>query len=195
MARPRTFDPERVLDDAIEAFREGGYEGTSLPALIDRLGICRQSLYSTFGDKRSLYLRALARWGEREIDAKVGMLAGPGSPLENVRTVLRGWADLAPRCPTEGCFTARAIVEVHDDPEALAIVEGQVGRLETGFRDALTRALEAGEIRSDVRPERLAHTLTTMAYGLGVLARLPGSGRRIADSVSVLLEIVDDAAV
>jgi TetR/AcrR family transcriptional repressor of nem operon len=194
MARPRTFDEEKVLAGAVEAFREGGYEGTSLPALIDRLGICRQSLYSTFGDKRGLYLKALARWGEIEIGAKVALLAGPGSPLENVRTVLRGWAALAPLCPSEGCLTARAIVEVHDDPEALAVVEAQVERLDGGFLDALTRAEAAGELKSDVRPERLAHALTTVAYGLGVLSRLPGSGRRIADTVSTMISMVDAAA-
>jgi TetR/AcrR family transcriptional repressor of nem operon len=194
MVRPRTFDEEEVLEGAVEAFRENGYDGISVPDLIERLGICRQSLYNAFGDKRGLYLKALERWGEREVDAKLALLEGPGSPLENVRTVLRGFADLASRCPSEGCFTASAIVEARGDAEALAVVESQVGRLGTGFRRALERAGRAGELKPGIRPERLAHTLVTFAYGIGILSRLPSSGRRIGDSVSVLLGMIDAAA-
>jgi TetR/AcrR family transcriptional repressor of nem operon len=194
VARPRTFDEAKVLEGAVEAFRESGYDGVSVPELIDRLGICRQSLYSTFGDKRGLYLKALELWGRHEVDAKLELLAGPGSPLENVRTLVRGWADLASRCPSEGCLTATAIVEARGDADALAVVEGQVGRLEEGFRDALERAKRAGELRPDARPERLAGALISVAYGLGVLARLPSSGRRIGESVAVALGLLDAAA-
>ena len=194
MARPRSFDEDQVLTGAMEAFRECGFDGVSLPQLIERLGICRQSLYTTFGDKRGLFLRALERYGQREVDAKLALLAGPGSPLENVRTVLRGWADMASRCPSDGCLTATAIVEIRDDPEALAIVEAHVNRLEAAFRDALERAREVGEIRGDVCPAQLASALTCTAYGIGVLVRLPTSGRRIGDTVSVLLRLVDGAA-
>jgi len=194
LARPRTFDEAKVLEDAVQAFRESGFDGISVPELIERLGICRQSLYATFGDKRGLYLRALERWGQREIDAKVRLLTAPGSPLQAVRTVVRGWADLASRCPSEGCLTATAIVEARGDHEALAVVEAQVERLEAGLRDALERAKQVGELRTDVQPERLAHHLTTVAYGIGVLARLPGSGPRIGDTVSILMGLLDDAA-
>ena len=192
MARPRTFDETTVLDGAMQAFRENGYDGTSVPELIDRLGICRQSLYATFGDKRGLYLKALERWGEREVDAKLALLAAPGSPLENLRTVIRGWADLATRCPSEGCLTATAIVEARGDPEALAVVEGQVARLEESFRDVLDRARRAGELKPDVKSDRLARAFISVAYGIGVLARLPSSARRIADTVSHLLGLIDD---
>ena len=111
MARPRTFDRDSVLEGAVEVFREKGFEATSIPDLVDRLGICRQALYNEFTDKRGLYREALERWGRREIDAKIALLSGPGSPLENVRTVVRGWAGYATACPGDGCLTARAIVE------------------------------------------------------------------------------------
>jgi TetR/AcrR family transcriptional repressor of nem operon len=195
VARPRTFDEAEVLEGAVRVFRESGYDGVSVPELTERLGICRQSLYSTFGDKRGLYLKALERWGRSEVDAKIEVLEGSGSPLENVRTVVRGWADLATRCPSEGCFTATAIVEARGDEEALAVVEAQVGRLEAGFRDALQRARDAGELRPDVRSERLARAIVTVAYGIGVLSRLPSSGPRIGDAVSHLIGLIDAAAV
>jgi TetR/AcrR family transcriptional repressor of nem operon len=194
MARPRTFDEAEVLEAAVDVFRERGYDGVSVPELVERLGICRQSLYSAFGDKRGLYLRALERWGEREVDAKVAVLRGDGSPLENVRTLIRGFAAMAVECPGQGCLTVTAMVENRDDEEALAAAGTQVERLEAAFRDTLDGAQAAGELRPDVRTDRLSRTLITTCYGIGLLTRLPGSAARIADSVSTLLAMLDDAA-
>jgi TetR/AcrR family transcriptional repressor of nem operon len=62
MARPKSFDPEAVLDQAVELFRRRGYHGASLSLLVEHLGINRASLYDTYGDKEGLYLRALERY-------------------------------------------------------------------------------------------------------------------------------------
>ncbi len=194
MARPRQFDEDDVLERAVSVFRERGFEFTSVPQLMSELGICRQSLYNTFGDKRGLYLKVLERWREREIETKLALLTGPGSAMENLRTVIRGMAALASTCPSEGCLTITGIVESHDDPEALALLETQVERLEQGFHDALDAARRAGELRADVAPERLSRALISSYYGVGLLASLPGSARRVADTVSVMLELLDSAA-
>ena len=193
MARPRTFEEDQVLEGAVELFREKGFEGTSIPALSSKLGICRQSLYNAFGDKRGLYMAALERYGQREVDSRIALLEAEGSPLENLRTVIRGWAALATQCPSDGCLTAVAIVETRDDPEALAVVEKHVDRLEQGFRRTLERAQENGELTLTASPLRLARALTSTCYGLGVLSRLPGSGPRIGDAVAVMLGLIDQA--
>ena len=193
MARPRNYDEDQVLEGAVAIFRERGYEGTSVPELIEELGICRQSLYKTFGDKRGLYLKALERYGQLEVDSKLELLSSEGSPLDNLRTLIRSLAALATTCPSDGCLTATAMVESREDPEALAVVEQQVERLESGIRAAVQQAQRRGELRPGVRPERLARALITVTYGIGLLARLPGSGPRIADAVSVLLELLDEA--
>jgi TetR/AcrR family transcriptional repressor of nem operon len=194
LARPRSFDIDEVLAGAVAMFRERGYDGTSVPELTTRLGICRQSLYTTFGDKRRLYLRALETWGRSEVDGKLALLVAEGSPLENVRTLVRGFAALATACPDEGCLTVTAMVESRGDTEARAVVAAQVTRLEDGLRAALARARAQGELRLDADPDRLAGALTTAFYGLGLMVRLPGSARRIADTVATLLALLDDAA-
>lgn len=195
MPRPRTFDPDDVLERAVDLFREHGFEGASIPLLTERLGICRQSLYNAYGDKRGLFLAALERWGQREVDSKLALLDAPaGSPLENLRTVVSGWAALATRCPGEGCLTVSAIVQNHGDTEALAVVEKQVERLEQGFFRTLERAKEAGELTGSASPKRMAQVLATTCYGIDVVSRLPGSGPRIGGAVASLLALIDDAA-
>ncbi len=194
MARPRTFDEALVLEGAMELFRERGLHGISIPELSERLGICKQSLYNAFGDKRRLYLSALRRWGEQQVEEKLALLDQAPSPLEGVRRLVGEWAGLAAICPSPGCLTVTAIVDNADDPDALAIVEGQVEGLERGLRAALVKAQALGELRAEASPERLARILISTCYGFGVLARLPGSGPVIEDSVATLLALLDDAA-
>ncbi len=195
MARPRTFEESEILEGAVELFRDKGYDGISIPELSSKLGICRQSLYNSFGDKRGLYLAALERWGQREVDAKLALLEADGSPLENLRTVIRGWAALATQCPGNHCLTIVGIVESRDDSEALTVVEKHVERLENGYREALERAQSSGELQPTASPARLARSLTATCYGLGLLSNLPGSGPRIGDAVAMMLDFIDMAAV
>ena len=88
-----------------------------------------------------------------------------------------------------------AMVENRDDNEAMELVERQVMRLETAYKDVLERGKAAGEIRADARSDRIARMLITTGHGIGLLTRLPDSGPRIGDAVAGLLELIDSVAV
>ncbi len=194
MARPRSFDRSDALERAVALFQVHGFEQTKVPDIVASLGICRQTLYNEFGDKRGLFLAVLERYGQREVDSKLALLQTSGSPLQNLLTVIRGWAALASQCPGDGCLTAAALVEHRDDAGVLAVVEAQVDRLEAGFEQALRAAQAAGELRADADPQRLARSLTNSCYGMGLLSRLPGSAQRIGDAVAAMIAMVEDVA-
>jgi len=59
MARTKDFDEDKVLQKAMNLFWHKGYNGTSMQDLVDGLGISRSSMYDTFGDKHTLFIRAL----------------------------------------------------------------------------------------------------------------------------------------
>ena len=59
MARPREFDEDDAIDSALQAFWKQGYGSTSIPDLISATDLERGSLYKAFGDKRTLFVRAL----------------------------------------------------------------------------------------------------------------------------------------
>src|SRR3984885_9545850 len=70
--RPRAYDPAVALQRALETFWKGGYSGTSLDDLAAATGMNRPSLYAGFGDKRSIYMKALTLYWE---SAAVGVRA------------------------------------------------------------------------------------------------------------------------
>ena len=64
IGRPREFDPETAIVQAMRLFWRKGYEGTSLSDLTEELGITRPSLYAAFGNKEALFLKALDRYDQ-----------------------------------------------------------------------------------------------------------------------------------
>ena len=56
--RPREFDMDKALDQAIRVFSEQGYHATSIGDLIDAMGLASGSIYKAFRDKRAVFLAA-----------------------------------------------------------------------------------------------------------------------------------------
>jgi AcrR family transcriptional regulator len=74
VARQKEFDPDIALDRAMSLFRSSGYEAVSTAELCNAMGIARQSMYDTFGDKAALYEAALRRY------QSASRVASPRSP-------------------------------------------------------------------------------------------------------------------
>jgi AcrR family transcriptional regulator len=66
--RPREFDAEKALNRALMVFWRKGYEGTSLMDLTRAMNINRPSLYAAFGNKESLFRKALDRYAQGPAD-------------------------------------------------------------------------------------------------------------------------------
>ena len=60
--RPRSFDREAALEQALLTFWEHGYDATSVTDLTTSLGIGAPSLYAAFGDKRKLFDEVVRRY-------------------------------------------------------------------------------------------------------------------------------------
>src|SRR6266550_5425162 len=89
VGRPRAFDVDQALDQALKVFWRKGYEGASLPDLTRAMGINRPSLYAAFGNKQSLFCQALKRYHERQRDFFRQALDAP-TACEVARRILHG---------------------------------------------------------------------------------------------------------
>src|SRR5438045_9407687 len=88
MARQKEFNRDEVLHKAMEVFWTRGYEGASIQDLVKHMGINRQSIYDTLGDKHSLFLQALDRYCETQSRKVFDVLERPGSVKRKLRRVV-----------------------------------------------------------------------------------------------------------
>jgi TetR/AcrR family transcriptional regulator, transcriptional repressor for nem operon len=189
MARPKSFDEETVLDQAVQLFWERGYEGTSLADLEAHLGLGRQSLYNSFGDKHSLFLKALDRYKQEVGQAIVAGLNAPDAGLEAIRAFFHS-AVKSLTCPgsRRGCLLTRTISEVGaEDPAALLRCNHARDMLERSFRHALIGAKERGEVSADLDVEATATLLGIQNYGLNVMAKTGATAEQLHAAVEALL--------
>src|SRR5690554_2174816 len=113
MPRAKAFDPEVALDRAVELFWRLGYEGTSMAKLLEFMGISRQSLYDTYGDKHSLFLAVVDRY-RCTTQTRLGELAAGNAPaLDEIRDVF-AWAarEVFEHPDHRSCLMANAAIEL-----------------------------------------------------------------------------------
>ncbi len=173
MGRAKAFDENEVLERAMQLFWTQGYEETPLPELLTAMGISRQSLYDTFGNKRALFFRTIEHYRATQLSHALELLERDGSSRENIEAVLAFFAGLAADVRGRGCLVANALVEVaHRDPELASLLEETLELLREGLRVALERAREQGEIPADRSPASLSRALTNAMIGMAVTGKL-----------------------
>lgn len=173
MGRPRTFDEQEALERAVDLFWERGYEATSMADLLEHMGLSRQSLYNTYGDKHALFMRALRQYAGGVGDTIFANLMKARAGLEEVKAVLRGAADRLAGCDrSRACFMLNTAVELaQSDSEVKAFINKHYRDVTKAFINALSRAKERGELPSTTDVQVAADYCTVLIQGLGVVSK------------------------
>jgi AcrR family transcriptional regulator len=174
--RPRSFDPDAVLDKARAVFWNLGYAATSLDDLSAATGLNRPSLYGAFGDKHAIYMAALQRSRREGLTALAGGLAIE-APLRQVLDVIFArTAELyqAGDQGQRGCFlVGTAVTQAVDDPDVRELVAGFVAETDRLFRERFERS--PGELAPGVDPATAAVLASGTFHTLAVRARTGAS--------------------
>ena len=177
--RPRGFDPEAALKAASERFRAFGYAATSLDDLAAATGLARPSLYAAFGDKKALYLAALART-HRRLEATFDALEAAALPRNLLLpTIFASTIDLylTGEIGPGGCIAVNtASAESVADPEIRAALLAFLA-----MEDArMARVLAAAGF---ARPEAAARIVMSVIHSLAVRTRA-GTPRAEMESIA-----------
>jgi len=171
IGRPREFDVDRALERALKVFWRKGYEGTSLPDLTKAMGINRPSLYAAFGNKETLFRRALDRYAEGPAAHGHEALAEP-TARRVIQRLLRGTIDLLtnPRNP-RGCLIVQGALACGEAADSIRReLASRRAAMQTALRLRLERAVSEGDLPADCRPADLAGYITAVTQGLAVQA-------------------------
>jgi TetR/AcrR family transcriptional repressor of nem operon len=191
VGRPRQFDRDEALEKAMQLFWSRGYQATGLRDLLDHMGIGRQSLYDTFGDKHCLFIEAVEHYNRRIEQGLVAQLNDTGSPLERIRKTIRSIACSVTDSNCRGCLLTNTLVEsAPHDPEIAAAAKSMLTRMEGAFRRVLKQAVDIGELPNDANVRGLARFLTSTIQGLVVMGKASVSRAVVADIVNVALSVL-----
>jgi len=172
VARPKEFDVDDALQNALEVFWQKGYEATSVQDLVGAMGIQKASLYATFGDKRSLYLTALRRYQQETLDELTTHLSAATSPRRAVVAFLDEVFRHTVRDGRSGCLCVNANIEMAPHDEVVAeLLRQHQQRMEALLAATLERARSLGELPRNAQPKSLATFLLGIVVAINVLGK------------------------
>lgn len=190
--RPRAFDTQQALARARDVFWSRGYAATSVQDLVDELGVQRGSLYAAFGDKRDLYLKAVALYAtENRQHLETALRGDPVLPALR-RILLEPSAltgALEPRQGRRGCLVGNTTAElVPGDDAARALVAAAYDGFIEVTTAALARAQATGEVTTTAPPEAQARLLLLLFQGSALVSRAQPDRERLAASIDAALD-------
>jgi AcrR family transcriptional regulator len=169
--RPRAFDAEKALDRALDVFWRKGYEGASLPDLTEAMGINRPSLYAAFGNKESLFRKALDRYVEGPA-AYVAKALQQSTAREVAEALFYGEIELLtnPKNP-RGCLAVQSALACG---EAATTIRDELAArrktLELSVRRRFKQARTSGDLPPEVDPAALASFTSAVIHVMDVHA-------------------------
>jgi TetR/AcrR family transcriptional regulator, transcriptional repressor for nem operon len=192
MARTKRFDPKQALAAAMHVFWRLGYENTSLDVLMAEMGIARQSLYDTFGDKRSLYLKALGHYRDETNASMRRLFSSAPTVKEGFAQLLFGLSAESRAQHARGCLLLSANMErAAGDSVITDFLRRNQAEIESIFREALRHAQSSGELSRKQDPAALARFFVVTIQGMRALARLKSDRRALEEVAKVALAVLD----
>jgi TetR/AcrR family transcriptional regulator, copper-responsive repressor len=176
IGRPRGFDIDEAVRKAQKLFWRQGYDGTSLAALADAIGVHKPSLYAAYGDKRDLYLAAFDAY---QTDAAKLVARALGRPKFREALATFFDADIALFLADKGrgCFLlTTAIPLASNDKDMAERVRKSLGQLRLAMNRRVEQASEDGELSAAMDPATAADVIVSTHFALGNRAR-SGEGR------------------
>lgn len=185
--RPRSFDEREALEKATRVFRSKGYDGATIDDLVAGMGVGRPSLYSVFGDKRTLFLRVLRAYAEKKGARGAKALFAPKTIRDSLASFLRHAVESATEeGSAPGCLLV-CVAPLVDDAEVRQFLKDAAAAGAALVERRFCDGIEVGEIPSDFPVSARSRQVIDLSRGLTVRAQM-GMPR------ATLLKDADEAA-
>jgi AcrR family transcriptional regulator len=192
MGRPREFDAETALDQAMEVFWRHGYEGATIAQLTEAMGINPPSLYACFGNKEGLLKAALDRYTKLRGVWMNEVVAAP-TARDVAERMLTGIADKQtdPANPP-GCLLVQGGIACGSGSENVPFeLAARRAENEDQLRDRFVRAKAEGDLKPTSDPAALARYVSAVSVGMGVMASSGSDREALRQVASVAVQAVE----
>lgn len=193
MARIREFNPEEALDKAMHVFWNKGYRHTSMINLVEATGVGKKGLYTVFGNKKQLYMKALEHYKCLQADKLLANLEQFGSSLYELKYLFNE-ALVFSQTETgrKGCMVGNAIVEFGGkEPEIKKATDKHLERFRVAIFNALSNARENNEIDESIDIGRHSNFFCSVILSLMVMSRAGTDYKIMKDTVDSTLRTLE----
>jgi len=157
MPRLKEFDYDQKLETARNLFWEKGYNATSMHDLVDTLKLNRSSIYDTYGNKHTLFIKCLNSYILKKEGDYQAAAAKANSPLQAVQLIIKSVVKNMV-LEEKTCMSVKTTFELgQTDPETQALLNNQAKNSVRLFSGLLQTAKDQGELAQDKDPEMIAH--------------------------------------
>lgn len=173
MSKPKQYDRNDLLMQAVELFRRQGYNGTSTAELAENLGINKKSMYSEFGSKEGLFEATLSYYDSNHLTWVLGPLEKDSADLNTIRKAFESYASASEgNFRGLGCLLCNTAGERGSLPDsALPHVDHYFARITAAFLHALNQSSLNGELNDSIDLQETAEFLTTLMIGMSASIR------------------------
>jgi len=190
MPRPREFDESLALEQAMMTFWQKGFEETSYDDLVSATGVSRYGLYSVFGDKKKLFLKALEQYIEEKRCQMMGPLMEKGASLPAIHFYFDVMKQNVGSSESKaGCMFCNAAFELSAvDEDAATVIAKAFADIKSHMKRALSNAKKNGEIKTTRSPEALSDFLLGLMLGATTMVRTQIEKKQIINYIDSGLE-------
>ena len=199
MGRPRAFDRQQAIEQAMHLFWEQGYETTSLSQLKAQIGggISAPSFYAAFGSKEALFKEAVQCYLESYARVTDGLWDDEIAPRDAVELTLRRSTKM--QCESghpKGCMVALGTMSAPKNEHAHVTKPLAVSRARThaGFVRCVERGIAMGELSEGTDAQAMGTAFSSFLLGVSISAR---DGVKISvfnASITELMKLWDAAS-
>jgi AcrR family transcriptional regulator len=170
--RPRSFDERQALEKATQLFRSKGYDGVTIDDLVLGMGVGRPSLYSIFGDKRTIFVRALKEYAEAKGASAAKALFSPSSLRASLAGFLRHIVESATDDESApGCLIV-CVAPLVNDPEVRQFLHDVAAAAAAQVERRLLDGISTGELPSGFPVTARASQVIDLGRGLTMRAQI-----------------------
>ncbi len=182
--RPREFNMDSALDEALNVFSERGYHAASISELTEAMGLTAGSVYKAFGDKRGIFLAAFGRYRQVRQQLIDETLAEAPNGYEKLRALVTFFAEAScGEIGRRGCLVVGSATElVLFDDEVASRVGVAFDFDERRILDLIRLGRADGSIAGNIDPEITARALLALTKGMRVIGK---TGRKTEHMLAV----------
>jgi len=174
--RPKGFIPDEALDRAVEMFWEHGYEGVDVDRIARAVNVTKPALYRAFGDKSTLLLRAVERYGITYGAPIMAAFQAEADIHKAVTAFCEATVNTATGNARCGCMMAAAAL---GQSERVTEIRSCVAKALTAFADIFAKRFE-----KEMKAGRLTRTPSAKVRGRALVDLMVGMQLRAKTGIA-----------